>query len=124
MGHPVTWFQIVSTTPDETAAFYAQLFGWHVRIDNFLGYREFDTGTAEGIRGGVWPAPPKGRDQVQVFVSVPDVAAKVEQARSLGAKVLIPPTTLPDGEEIAFLEDPNGVSFAVWRPCSGPSRRP
>jgi predicted enzyme related to lactoylglutathione lyase len=41
----------------------------------------------------------------------------VSQAVELGAKVVIPPTMLPAGEEMAVLHDPQGMSFAVWRPC-------
>ena len=39
----------------------------------------------------------------------------MEKALGLGAKVLIPPTMLPEGDEMAVLHDPHGMSFAVWR---------
>ena len=42
------------------------------------------------------------------------VKAAVEQAEGLGAKVLIPPTLLPEGDEMAVLHDPAGMIFAVW----------
>jgi predicted enzyme related to lactoylglutathione lyase len=114
MGNPVTRFQIVSKAPDEAAAFYAKLFGWRVNNDNALGYREIDTGSKEGIQGGIWPAPPQAPEFVQLFVAVSDVKAKVAEAQKLGAKVLIPPTVLPDGDEMAVLHDPKGLAFAVW----------
>ena len=41
--------------------------------------------------------------------------AAVEQAEGLGAKVLIPPTLLPEGDEKAVKHDPAGMIFAVWR---------
>jgi predicted enzyme related to lactoylglutathione lyase len=115
MGNPVTRFQIVSKAPNETASFYAKLFDWKIDADNALGYREIDTGSKEGIQGGIWPAPPQAPDFVQLFVSVPDVKAKVAEAQKLGAKLLIPPTVLPDGDEMAVLHDPNGMPFAVWK---------
>lgn len=37
------------------------------------------------------------------------------KAAELGAKLLIPPTVLPEGDEMAVLHDPQGLSFAVWR---------
>ena len=113
MGNPVTQFQIISKTPDRTAAFYSALFGWKIRADNALGYREIDTGSSQGIRGGIWPAPPQAADFVQLFITVPDVAAAIAKAQSLGAKILIPASMLPDGDEMAVLHDPNGMSFAV-----------
>ena len=108
-------FQMISKAPEETARFYSSLFGWKVDADNPMGYRQIHTGSAEGIQGGIWPAPPQATNFVQLFMSVEDVSASVEKALGLGAKVLIPPTRLPEGDEMAVLHDPHGMSFAVWR---------
>ncbi len=115
MGDPVMQFQILSKRPDDTAAFYGRLFGWRVDANNPMGYRQIDTGSKDGIQGGIWPAPPQAQDFVQLFVAVTDVKAKVAEAQAIGAKILIPPTVLPEGDEMAVLHDPNGMSFAVWR---------
>lgn len=115
MASPVTQFQILSKTPDATAAFYSKLFGWKVDSSNAMGYRQIDTGSKDGIQGGIWPAPPQAPNFVQLFIGVGDVKASVAQAQSLGAKVLIPDTVLPDGDEMAVLLDPQGMSFAVWK---------
>lgn len=115
MPNPVLQFQILSKTPDETAKFYGSLFGWTVDANNAMGFRKIDTGSNEGIRGGIWPAPPQSPNFVQLFVGVEDVKASVEKAETLGARVLIPPTVLPEGDEMAVLLDPQGMSFAVWR---------
>jgi hypothetical protein len=34
---------------------------------------------------------------------------------ALCAKLLIPPTALPEGDEMAVLQDPPGMPFAIWR---------
>jgi hypothetical protein len=115
MGNPVMQFQILSKAPDETASFYSTLFGWTVSADNPLGYREINTGSQAGIQGGIWPAPPQAPSFVQLFVSVNDVGASLKKAVELGAKVIIPPTALPDGGELAVMQDPHGISFGVWR---------
>lgn len=115
MPNPVTQFQILSKTPDATAAFYGALFGWKIDANNPLGYRKIDTGSPDGIQGGIWPAPPQAPDFVQLFMSVDDVAAAARRAEELGARVLIPPMALPEGDEMAVLQDPQGMSFAVWR---------
>ena len=117
MAHPVIQFQILSKEPDATAGFYSDLFGWTVRADNPMGYRQIDTGSKEGIPGGIWPAPPQSPNFVQLFVAVDDVAGSVKKAEELGAKLLIPPTTLPEGDEMAVLLDPQGMSFAMTRPA-------
>lgn len=115
MGNPVTQFQMLSAKPDETAAFYSSLFGWTTSADNTIGYRQIDTGSKEGIQGGIWPAPLQAANFVQLFIGVEDVGASVAAAERLGAKVLIPPTVLPGGDEMAVLHDPHGMAFAVMR---------
>jgi predicted enzyme related to lactoylglutathione lyase len=115
MGNPVMQFQILSNAPDETAQFYSTLFGWTVNADNPMGYRQINTGSAEGIQGGIWPAPPQSPNFVQLFMAVGDIRASVKKAEELGAKLLIPPTLLPEGDEMAVMHDPQGMSFALWR---------
>jgi predicted enzyme related to lactoylglutathione lyase len=113
MGSPVTQFQILSKTPDETARFYSALFGWTVNADNPLGYRQIDTGSPAGIQGGIWPAPPQAPNFVQLFITVEDIDAAVRHAEQLGAKSIIPVTTLPDGNRMAVMLDPQGMAFGV-----------
>ena len=115
MSHPVIQFQILSKSPDSHGQFYADLFGWTIDSNNPLGYRQIGTGSSEGIQGGIWPAPPQAHAFVQLFIQVEDCAAYVEKAAVLGAKVLVPPQTLPGGQEMAVLLDPQGLSFAIMR---------
>lgn len=115
MSHPVMQFQMISKEPEQTATFYGELFGWKIDANNPLGYRRIDTGSAEGIQGGIWPAPPQAAAFVQLFVGVEDVRGSVASAEKLGARTVIPPTTLPEGDEMAVMLDPQGMSFAVWR---------
>ncbi|MGD0616779.1 MAG: VOC family protein [Bryobacteraceae bacterium] len=115
MANPVSQFQILSKEPDATAAFYSELFGWTVDAANPLGYRRIDTGSRDGIQGGIWPAPPEAANFVQLFISVDDVEAAAQHAERLGAKILIRPTVLPQGEEMAVLLDPHGMPFGIWR---------
>jgi predicted enzyme related to lactoylglutathione lyase len=115
MGKPVTQFQIVAKDPDKAAKFYGELFGWTIDTNNALGYRVVKTGSEIGIQGGIWPSPPEGHAMVQLFVEVEDVKATVEQATQLGANVVIPPQTLPDGDEMALILDPEGIPFGLTK---------
>lgn len=117
MGFPVTNFQIVSTDPERTSAFYAQLCGWTVNDENPLRYRQFATGAGRGIDGGVWPAPPGAPAFVQLQIEVDDVAQVLARAVALGAAVLVPKQTLPQGETMAVLRDPLGLSFLLHTPA-------
>jgi predicted enzyme related to lactoylglutathione lyase len=117
MSHPVVRWQIISPNPDATTAFYRELFGWQVDTNNALGYREVKTGDG-GIDGGVWPGPAGERPFAQLFVAVEDVDGHVARATKLGAKVLVPPSVLPDGDVMSVLMDPVGLPFAI---CSTPT---
>lgn len=117
MGDPVTQWQIITREPDKHAAFYSELFGWKIRTDNPLGYRMADSGSERGIPGGFWPAPPEANAFVQLFIEVSDIAATVKKVVEKGGGVLIPPQSLPNGEQIAILRDPIGMSFGLVVPA-------
>jgi uncharacterized protein len=114
MSAPVVHWQIVTNDADATAAFYRDVFGWKITTQNALGYRQVDTGDG-GLKGGFWPAPPTAPSLVQLFIGVPDVERAVADATLRGAKIIIPATTLPDGDVMAVLLDPAGISFGIVR---------
>ena len=116
MGNPVMQWQIVAKDPDAVTRFYSALFGWKVQTNNALGYRMVDTASGRGINGGVWPSPPEGHSLVQLFVEVEDVDVFITKATPLGATVIVPKTELPDGDAVAIVLDPSGLSFGLYRP--------
>jgi predicted enzyme related to lactoylglutathione lyase len=115
MPNPVVRWQILSPQPEKVAEFYRKLFSWEATKANALGYRELRSGTAASIDGGVWPAPPESPSFVQLFIEVPDVDASIAKAEKLGAKILVPKSVLPDGDTMAVLQDPTGMSFGICR---------
>jgi predicted enzyme related to lactoylglutathione lyase len=115
MSHPVLHFQMISTDPDASTSFYSRLFGWTVKPPDPMGFRMLSTGSERGISGGIWPAPPEIIPFVQLFIGTDDVAASVDEALALGAKVEIPPIVLPSGDELAVLHDPLGMHFGLWK---------
>ncbi|HTI69948.1 MAG TPA: VOC family protein [Candidatus Limnocylindria bacterium] len=113
MPNPVIRWQIVSPEPDKAAQFYHHLFGWELSKANAMGYRELKSGTASTVDGGVWPAPPGQGGFVQLFFEVPDVDACLAKASTLGATVIVPKSVLPDGDTMAVLLDPTGISLGI-----------
>lgn len=113
MSNSVVKWQIVCQEPEKVASFYSSLFNWEVDSDNALGYRMFRNGS--GIEGGVWPRGEEGHNLVQVFVEVDDVDAYLQKAVSLGAKVVFPRQELPDGDAMAILVDPAGLSVGLYK---------
>lgn len=118
-AHVVEW-QILATDPQAVADFYARMFSWQVDSDNALGYRRILSNEPHGISGGIWPAPQTDRNFVQLFVAVDDVTRSHELATSLGAKSIVAPQMLPDGDEMAIVLDPFGMAFGIIR--KGPTK--
>ena len=116
-GQPnsLSWNELLTNDTARAIDFYTKLFGWKIDANNPMGYRQINTGSSEGIQGGIWPAPPQAPTFVQLFVTVDNVQAAAKNAEALGAKLLIPPTMLPEGNEMAVMLDPQGMSFGIWR---------
>jgi len=114
-ANPVRQFQLLARDPAALAEFYSGAFGWKVTDANALGYRQISTG-ASGLEGGIWPAPPQATPFVQLFVEVDDLEVTLARATSLGAKVLLPPQVLPDGDAMALLVDPQGIPLGIFKP--------
>ena len=57
-------------------------------------------------------------------MAVDDVAAAVSKAETIGARLLIAPTALPEGDEMAVMHDPQGMTFVVCRREGGRAKAP
>ncbi len=112
MGNPIVHFEIRSTDPDASRAFYGELFGWSYPPGGFPGYTYVDSGVPAGtIPGGISPTQ-GGSPLVTVFAGVPDVQAALDKAVSLGGKVVQPATQAP-GVTFGLFADPQGHVVGV-----------
>jgi predicted enzyme related to lactoylglutathione lyase len=108
--HVAHWQAIVKD-PAEAAAFYSKCFGWSIDENNALNYRALKEC---GLEGGIWPSP-TGAAFIQLFVAVADVDATLHEAVANGAKVLFAKQVLPDGDEMAVIADPQGISWGIMK---------
>jgi predicted enzyme related to lactoylglutathione lyase len=53
---------------------------------------------------------------VQLFMQVEDIDAMIASATASGAQVIFPKQHLPDGDAMAILLDPAGLSFGLFTP--------
>lgn len=118
MGAPVVRWQVISPRPDDVSRFYGAVFGWTESRANALGYRALHTGSADGIQGGVWPAPADAPTFVQLFVEVADIDATIAAVAAHGGSVIVPKSVLPDGEIMAVVRDPLGTSVGLVTPAA------
>lgn len=109
--------------------FYNQAFGLATRYADPSGmYAELETGltrlslTAEGLARMQLPAgfvanSPDGTPAgVAIAFLAEDVAASYARALEAGATSVAPPATMPWGQELAVVRDPDGVLIEIERP--------
>jgi predicted enzyme related to lactoylglutathione lyase len=110
------WSELL--TRDTTAAtkFYTALFGWKTKVTAGAGFPYThwqndgaDIGGMMAIMEQWGPIPPNWTTYVQVN-NCDDAAAK---ATSLGGKVCMPPSDIPNTGRFAMLQDPQGAAFSV-----------
>ncbi len=108
MATPVVWFEVLGQHADSLHGFYAELLGWQ-----FEGRKPPVRGNG-GVtgrrplfvrRGARMPSPPPW--WVTFYTRVPDLDSAIAKARSLGSRVLVPPTRHGD-TVIAVVSDPEG----------------
>ena len=113
MGQPVVHFEIVGKDGEKLQRYYSDLFGWEIDADNPMRYgivqREANVNAeGVGIGGGVGPGPEGYAGHVTFYVEVPDVAAALAKAESLGGSRMMGPDKVMEGVEIGLFNDPEG----------------
>ena len=125
----VIHFEIHASRPSELIAFYRELFGWKFSQWANQEYWLIETGAADrpGINGGLTqrrgPAP-SGEQPVNCFsctVEVPGLDKCLEDARRLGAEVVVPKMPIPGVGWLAYLKDPDRNILGVMQhdPAAG-----
>jgi predicted enzyme related to lactoylglutathione lyase len=114
MDNPVTWFELVGPEREQTAKFYAELFGWHTESLPEFEYVLVDTHAGRGINGG-FGASPDGRASVSFYVQCTDLQGALDRAASLGGRTIVPVT---ETMMVTFAQfaDPAGNAIGLVAP--------
>lgn len=115
----VTWFEITSNDPTASRHFYETLFGWHAQGDPDV-YLMFPPAGDGGIAGGLMPA--RGLPTYACFgVEVDDVDDTYRRALEVGATSVVEPNDNPGGVRSAYVRDPDGSIFSIYRFAQPPT---
>ena len=117
------WYEMLTVDKGPTIDFYKEVVGWDTQEmeGGEQAYTMFTIG--EAPVGGIMDLPEEARaggapPHWLAYVSTPDTDATVEQAKELGAKVLVEPMSIPEVGRLAVLSDPQGAVFAVFTAAS------
>jgi predicted enzyme related to lactoylglutathione lyase len=112
----VIHFELETTNPEQTIAFYESVFGWQFRKLEGIGeeYWLITTGSGDepGINGGMM----HGREEIMRTINTIDVPSLDEylgKVEAAGGKVLTPKMTIPNVGQFAYCADPQGIQFGV-----------
>src|SRR5258706_8895044 len=113
------WHELMTTDPKAAEAFYSKVVGWKTKpFDQDPSYEMLMMGgkamgglMAQRVEGGTGPKP-----QWFNYIGTPDVDATVRQAVELGGRVMRPAWDIPKVGRLAFLNDPQGATFALLAP--------
>jgi uncharacterized protein len=119
MGQPVVHFEVIGKDGDKLQKYYSELFGWEIDSNNEMNYGMVsrDSNPAAdgnlGIGGGIAGGPPGYGGHVTFYVAVPDVAAALAKAESLGGTRIMGPEKIMDTVELGQFSDPEGHVIGV-----------
>ncbi len=111
------WHDLMTKDLAAAEDFYTNVIGWGTQPWN--GPMPYTMWTANGAPlGGLMAMPPGAEAPPHwlAYLSTPDTADTVAQAKELGARVHVEPKEIPDVGTFAVLLDPQGAAFAVYTP--------
>lgn len=120
------WVDINSTDIDQSVAFFSELFDLEttqVPVPDSPPYVLMKKDGKQAWGGYPLPEEMKAQGTPSIFlsyVSVPDVAAAVEKAGTLGGNTLVEPMDVGGGTRVAVVADPTGAAIGLISPPDEP----
>ena len=118
MANPFVHVELNTTDIAAAKKFYGSLFGWSLQdvpMGNGHNYTMVNVG--EGTGGGMQQHPVKGAPSGWLsYVTVDDLKASTEKARTLGAKVMQEPMEVMGMGSLSVIIDPTGAALGLWQP--------
>jgi predicted enzyme related to lactoylglutathione lyase len=122
------WHELMTTDPQAAGAFYSKVLPWKTQPSGMPDYTLWMSGKTQ--TGGLMPQPESARQAGTppswlIYIGTPDVDSTAAAAQRLGGKVLKAPDDIPGIGRFAVLSDPQGATFAIFKPGAGaPDRAP
>lgn len=114
------WHELYVPDTAKAHQFYSKVVGWKTQaFEHDPSYQMF--AISSGPLGGT-VAETAGAPRWLPFIGTDDIDETVSDAEQLGAKVVTPVTSIPNGGRWAALLDPQGAQFAVYQSANPPSR--
>ncbi len=112
------WPELTTPDPAGAVAFYGGLLGWKTKPETGVESAEYVEWVNHGesigglmpMRGDIWKGVPP---HWMIYITVSDCEERAAKAGSLGAKICVPPTNIPNVGRFSVISDPQGATFSI-----------
>jgi uncharacterized protein len=118
--HNVCHWELQTVNPEVAIKFYGSLFGWKLQYEKQMNYVLVDTGTAPN--GGMNVVSKVAPGPAVLVIYVEDVEKSLNQAVSLGGKVITPKHDIPGVGYYGAFQDIEGNNIGIFTPLPGSSQ--
>ena len=113
-----SWCELLTDDVDNAKQFYSEVFDWELEDMDMPTGKYTVIKVNEKPIGGLMKKPDEAAaigtpNFWGSYVTVDDVDARVEKARSRGAEVLVPPTDVPTVGRFSTIKDPSGAVLSL-----------
>ncbi len=114
MAHgKICYLEIPANRSEDSATFYANIFGWKVRQRGDGNLAFDDTGCVSGT--WVKEADRTSDERTRIYIMVDSIAETLRQIQGAGGRVLTPRTDIgPNMGAFAVFADPAGSEFGLY----------
>ena len=112
-GPAIVHIEFKSSDFARTSAFYAKLFDWKTEQNASGSYMKFDS--SDGPSGGWVRADLVQSPGPIAYLTVDDLAAKLDEVEAAGGRVLVRSMPFAGGGEIGLFADPDGNVLGLWQ---------
>ena len=115
----VVWTEVPVTDMDKSVAFYNDVFGYQMVVDNSGPNPMAVFGSEMNAVGGhICPGTPAADGGNTIHLAVPDtLEAAIERCTAAGGNVVSPAITIPPGRFV-YAKDLDGNSIGLFEPAS------
>jgi predicted enzyme related to lactoylglutathione lyase len=113
----IVHFDIPADDIDRAKKFYKDLFDWEIEeVPDLMEYYEISTKNEEGkegVAGSIGKREQPGAEIIN-YIGISSIDIYIEKAKKLGAKIIMPKTTIPRFGYLAVFLDTENNSLGIW----------
>lgn len=111
------WYELSTNDLAAARQFYSELLGWTLPTSDVAGMHYTEIEAAGQRIGGMCQQTAESGPAVpphwMAYIAVEDVDTLAARVESLGGKVSVPPTDIPNVGRFAVIHDPAGAVFSI-----------